>query len=227
MSKKQNNVGSFLKEKGYYLALGCMALVVAVAGVLYYRADGQEDAPVSVADTTSPTLLEDGDTDPRLAVDVIGTTPTTPTTPTQPEATQPSGPIQTMWPVEGETVAVFAADKLLYNETTRDWRVHHGMDLSAGEGTTVHAAADGEVYTIYEDQVMGTTVVLRHSGGYVTTYASLSPEVTVTVGQQVSMGDALGTVGTTALTEKALGPHVHFSVTRDGEILDPAEFVAG
>ena len=224
MSKKQNNFRSFLKEKGYYLALGCMALAVAVAGLVYYGADAREDRPVDVVDTTAPSLLEQGDTDPRLAIDVIGTTPTAPA-PT--ETTQPSQSLETMWPVEGEVVAVFAADKLTYNQTTKDWRVHHGVDLEAGEGTQVRAAAAGEVYTVYEDEIMGTTVVLRHTGGYVTTYASLSPEVSVAVGDKVDMGEVLGTVGNTALTEKALGPHVHFAVTRNGQQVDPAVFVEG
>ena len=53
---------------------------------------------------------------------------------------------------------------------------------------------------------MGTTVVIRHSGGYVTTYSCLSEETAVAAGDTVSCGDTIGTVGQTALTEKALEP---------------------
>ena len=60
----------------------------------------------------------------------------------------------------------FAADHLAYNATTRDWRTHEGLDLAAALGDPVCAAADGTVYTIYEDERYGTTVVLRHSGGF-------------------------------------------------------------
>ena len=59
-------------------------------------------------------------------------------------------------------------DCLSYNETTRDWRVHNGVDIAAEEGTPVMAAADGQVYTVYEDETMGTTVVIRHEDGYTT-----------------------------------------------------------
>ena len=130
-----------------------------------------------------------------------------------------------MWPVEGETAAAYAMDRLAYNETTRDWRVHNGVDLTATAGTEVKAAADGTVYTVYSDDLLGTTVVIRHSGGYVTTYSSLSEETAVAAGDTVSCGDTIGTVGKTALTEKALEPQVHFSVTCNDQGLDPAEFV--
>ncbi len=128
--------------------------------------------------------------------------------------------------MEGQTVAVYAMDSLTYNETTRDWRVHNGIDLAAEAGTKVCAAADGEVYTVYEDEAMGTTVVIRHDGGYTTRYASLAEEVMVQSGDQVTMGQAIGTVGTTALMESAIGDHVHFSVTCDGEIISPNDFLA-
>jgi len=73
---------------------------------------------------------------------------------------------------------------------------------------------------------MGMTVVIRHDGGYVTKYASLAQEVSVTPGDTVKVGQAIGTVGQTALLETAVGAHVHFSVTCDGEPVDPAEFLA-
>ena len=88
------------------------------------------------------------------------------------------------------------------------------------------AAADGEVYTTYEDDAMGCTVVIRHEGGYTTKYASLSKELLVQPGDMVTMGQAIGTVGSTALVETVLGPHVHFSVTCQDAPMDPADFLA-
>ena len=118
----------------------------------------------------------------------------------------------------------YAMDCLCYNPTTRDWRTHNGMDFAAEAGTPVVAAADGTVYTIYQDETMGTTVVIRHEDGYVTTYSSLSTDVQVSVGQAVELGQTIGTVGTTALLETALGDHVHFSVTCNGQNVDPEGF---
>ena len=116
-------------------------------------------------------------------------------------------------------------EALSYNQTTRDWRVHNGVDYGAEAGTSVVAVADGEVYTVYEDEQMGYTVVIRHEGGYVTKYASLDAEVSVSPGDAVQMGQTIGTVGSTALMENALGDHVHFSVTKNDEPVDPMEFL--
>ena len=150
-----------------------------------------------------------------------GTTPPESTAATEPTA----GKLKTCSPVQGEVLSPYAMEVLSYNQTTRDWRTHNGIDLAAPAGTDVLAAADGEVYTVYEDDRMGTTVVIRHDGGYTTRYCSLATEVAVSAGQEVSMGQAIGTVGTTALMENALGDHVHFSVTKDDEPVDPAAFL--
>ena len=122
-------------------------------------------------------------------------------------------------------VAEYSMECLSYNETTRDWRVHDGCDYAALTGTEVTAAADGEVYTVYEDDAMGMTVVIRHQDGYTTHYASLADEVFVKAGDKVSLGQPIGTVGSTALMESALPEHVCFSVTCNGESVDPAEFL--
>ena len=72
---------------------------------------------------------------------------------------------------------------------------------------------------------MGTTVTVDHHNGYVTTYASLQPDPPVLAGDSVSAGAVIGTVGNTSLSEAGLGAHLHFGVTRDGEPIDPAEFL--
>ena len=208
-------------SKGYYIALILCATAIGISGYLYYR-NVNDTAPVQ-ADATSPTILAgitDRDNVPVIATEPAGGDTTAPTT----ENTVPKV-FKTTVPVEGETVAEYAMDCLSYNQTTRDWRVHNGVDIAAAEGTPVMAAADGTVYTVYEDETMGTTVVIRHEDGYTTKYSCLAPEVTVAAGDPVTMGQQIGCVGTTALLESALDPHVHFSVTCDNEVVDPAEFL--
>jgi murein DD-endopeptidase MepM/ murein hydrolase activator NlpD len=119
----------------------------------------------------------------------------------------------------------YCMDCLGYNPTTRDWRTHDGMDIAAEAGTPVCAAADGTVYTVYHDEMMGTTIVIRHENGYVTTYASLSDQVTVKSGDIVQMGQTIGHAGSSALLECAIGDHVHFSVTQNGKTMDPESFL--
>lgn len=134
-------------------------------------------------------------------------------------------PMTVVSPLEGDVVAAFSMDQLLYNETLEDWRTHDGVDIAAPEGSSVMAACAGTVVAVDEDALMGTTVVIEHDDGYHTLYANLQSPPVVEVGETVSAGQMIGTVGTTAAAEAAQGPHLHFSVTKDGEPVDPASFL--
>ncbi len=212
--KSRKNTGKFA-GKGYYIALILCATAIGISGYMYYRnvnnPDPQTDDPALNVGVMDPT--EDG-------IAAIATQPNS-ESPTQSVTT----PIKTGYPVSGQTISGYSMDALSYNETTRDWRVHNGIDIAAEAGTTVCAAADGTVYATFEDDTMGTTVVIHHDGGYVTTYSSLDSEVSVKVGDTVTLGQAIGTVGNTALLENALGDHLHFSVSCNDNAMDPVEFL--
>ena len=223
-----NNKNGGIFGKGYYIALILCAAAIGISGYVYYRNANkmQPQLQEPVSDTVSAT-------EPQVDVAVVATEPNQGTVTVKPEPTDPATqptqapkPLKTGAPVAGQTVAAYAMDCLSYNETTRDWRVHNGVDIAAEEGTEVCAAADGTVYTTYEDDSMGMTVVIRHDGGYTTTYSSLAGELKVSAGDAVELGQAIGCVGSTALIETASGPHVHFSVTYRDEQMDPAEFLA-
>ena len=134
-------------------------------------------------------------------------------------------PPQRLSPLAGETVAVFSVDRLSYDETLGDWRTHDGIDIKADAGTAVTAACAGTVLQVEEDGRMGTAVTIDHGDGYVTTYASLQGEPLVLAGEEVAAGTPIGAVGNTSLTEAGLGAHLHFSVTRNGEAIDPAGYL--
>ena len=127
-------------------------------------------------------------------------------------------------PVDGETVTVFAMDRLLYNETLGDWRTHDGIDIAADPGTAVLAAADGMVESVKEDAMMGTTVTVRHEGDLETVYACLESGPEVEAGEQVFAGQVLGYVGSGAGAEASLVPHLHFSVLDEGAAVDPEDY---
>ena len=222
MSDKHTGRGVF--GKGYYIALILCAAAIGISGYLYYRNSNETETALQEPDTTvaAPGTTQQEDvaavaTQPQgTASATDGSESTTPTTKTC---------IKTGAPVTGDTVAGYARDCLSYNETTRDWRGHNGIDIAAEAGTEVLAAADGVVYTTYSDDSMGTTVVIRHDGGYTTKYSSLAEELSVKTGDSVELGQVIGCVGDTALIENALGPHVHFSVTYRDADMDPVEFI--
>ena len=128
-------------------------------------------------------------------------------------------------PLNGEVIAAFSVDALTYNSTLEDWRVHDGVDIAAPAGTEVLAAASGTVQEVRQDDLLGTTVVLRHAGDEQTTYANLQSKPPVKKGDAVTAGQVIGAVGATALAESAEEPHLHFSVSRDGDAVDPETYL--
>ncbi len=229
MSKNNmENFKNFMSGRGYYIALILCAVAIGISGYMYYRTANENGTPAGPDVSVAATLPEEELPSIAQPTQPTQTTPeaTRPVQPT-PAATQGQGskPSKTVSPVKGETVASYAMDCLAYNPTTRDWRVHNGVDIAAEAGTKVCAAAAGEVYTVYKDDTMGYTVVISHSGGYKTCYSSLSEDVAVKVGDKVTAGQTIGTVGNSALLESAIGDHLHFAVTCNGEQVDPADFL--
>ena len=210
--------------KGYYIALILCAAAIGITSYVYYR-NANQVQEVTVQETQEAVLAGTAAAEdvPVLATQPQATTPATQATTPAPTQNQP---LKTTSPVSGQTLSGYSMEALSYNQTTRDWRVHNGVDLAAEEGTEVCAAADGQVYTVYEDDAMGYTVVIRHDDGYTTKYSSLTENLAVKAGDTVTMGQTIGYAGDTAIVETALGSHVHFSVTCHDEPMDPAEFLA-
>ena len=226
MSNNKGNGGIFA-GKGYYIALVLCAIAIGITGYAVYR-NNTEELPAALEETDVselPALSEVEEDLPVLATK--GTQEPTAPTARQTEPTEPvKKTLRTMSPVSSGTEAAdYSMEALSYNRTTRDWRVHDGVDIAAGEGTPVCAAAEGVVEKVYEDDALGYTVVIRHDGGYTTQYSSLSQELSVSSGEAVAMGQVIGCVGASALLETTLGPHVHFSVSHQGAPMDPGEFL--
>ena len=222
----RNNKTFGIGGKGYYIALVLCAAAIGITGYVY-RTSQKKVEQVSLLETQE-VALRTGETTAAATEqpETKGTAPSrAETQPPQTQATVPSKPLKTGLPVQGSEAAVYSMDALSYNETTRDWRVHNGVDYGAEAGTPVLAAADGTVTAVKEDDLMGCTLVLRHSGGYETTYYGLAQMPELAVGETVELGEQIGEVGTSALAETALGPHVHFSVTYQDMPMNPGDFL--
>ncbi len=212
--------------KGYYIALILCAAAIGITSYVYYRNADRSQQIIQEETAYIPAGTFDLETD----IPVLATQPKaeeiTPSAAGEETAPPLKKSLQTQSPVSGEEIFGYSMEALSYNETTRDWRVHNGVDLAAEEGTPVSAAADGTVYSVGEDDAMGYTVMIRHEGGYTTCYSSLGENIPVSAGDTVVMGQTIGYVGSTALVETTMGSHVHFSVTCRNEPMDPAEFLA-
>ena len=222
MSEHKQNRNS----KSYVLGLVLCAAAVWITGYVFYRSTNQVQE-ASLQETYEDVLVGTIGTEdvPVIATQPQSTESAPAATETVPAPTE-KRILKTMSPVEGAPIFGYSMEALSYNQTTRDWRVHNGIDLAAEEGAKVIAAADGEVYTVYEDDTLGHTVVIRHNDGYTTCYSSLSDQISVKPGDKVTMGDTIGYAADSAIVESTLGSHVHFSVTHYDEPMNPEEFLA-
>ncbi len=100
----------------------------------------------------------------------------------------------------------------------RPRRPHRGMDISAPRGTPVRAPADGLVVMTGDFFFTGKTVFIDHGRGMVSMYAHLD-RIMVRARQPVNQGEQIGTVG---MTGRATGPHLHWAVSLNRTMVNPA-----
>lgn len=231
----ENKWRAILGDAGFYVTMAVCLLVVGVSS--YFLLFDSEENPAPEADppaettVTAPAPIPEEPEEPPV-VETISPEPVA-ETPPMPEVEIDDTPVMaeaprlTVSPLQGEVLTAFSVDKLVYNATLEDWRTHDGVDISAGLGAAVLAACSGTVEAVTDDALMGTTVTISHGGGYQTTYANLQADPAVERGDAVSAGQIIGAVGATAAAEAAQSPHLHFSVTKDGDAVDPGEFLIG
>jgi len=100
----------------------------------------------------------------------------------------------------------------------RIWRPHLAIDYAAPAGTPISTIGDGTVIYSAWDNGYGNYIKIRHPNNYVTGYGHLSRFVKgLKNGQKVKQGEIIGYVGATGL---ATGPHLDFSISKNGEKVD-------
>ena len=218
----------FWSGKAYYIVLGLCAVAIAVAGYVFVS-DAVTEKRALEASLSAPvtaTVPEQSKTERKSELPA-GQEVQAAAEAEQEEARQPVSQTveETVMPVSGAVQQDHVMDRLVYNTTTRDWRVHNGVDLSGPLGQPVQAARGGTVTAVYEDDSYGITVVVQHEGGWSSHYCGLAEQPAVKAGDAVTVGQTLGVIGNTAMVEAAQEPHLHFEVYRNGEPADPAGFL--
>ncbi len=99
---------------------------------------------------------------------------------------------------------------------------HQGLDFNPGAGTPIFAIADGVVIKAEHSGGFGNHAIIEHTinGQRVTsTYAHMTTASSpLVVGQQILVGDFVGTVGSTGTST---GAHLHFEIRIDDIAIDP------
>jgi murein DD-endopeptidase MepM/ murein hydrolase activator NlpD len=100
-------------------------------------------------------------------------------------------------------------------------RHHAAIDLAASTGTVVKAASAGKVSATGYNATYGNFIILSHGDNYQTMYAHLS-QISVTKDSQVQQGAKIGEVGSTGYST---GPHLHFAVYKNGQAVNPLDYL--
>ena len=94
---------------------------------------------------------------------------------------------------------------------------HSGIDMAANLGNSVFPALDGKVVETSYNSVYGNYVIIKHHSGYRTLYGHLS-KITCKPGNFVYTNTKIGEVGSTGMST---GPHLHFTVYKNGKTVNP------
>jgi len=123
-------------------------------------------------------------------------------------------------PIEGTITSQYGIRE---HPRTGDKEFHTGLDITTNPGNPVRATADGIVSFSGWNGGSGNLVVLEHGFGFSTCYAHNKMN-TVKVGQKIRRGDVIGYVGSTG---NATGPHVHYEIWKDGNHINPNDYIEG
>lgn len=238
---RSSRVGRFFRRYGAVSALvGCAVIVGVVYAITWSNESPQQPTP-TVSEEPAPyshhfPMLDD--TSQRLYDILVTPVPYKAVAPqptrvpqvtpaAEPGISKPDPAVpQMLRPAEGNIVAAFSQDALVFSQTLQQWSTHPGVDISGTEGAPVCAVLDGVVTEVVRDELMGICVRVSHDNDMESFYAGLS-QANVDTGRKLKQGDMLGTMGDTAIAEAAQGDHLHFEFTVKGKTINPVPFFIG
>ncbi len=215
MSQEKNTPKNKKKLLTYYLILGaCILLIAAVTVTVIFAVRGNDDS--FQIDDGNGDVIDGGDQNDDDDND------------DDDDGDQPSEDVSSAY----EFIAPVAEMDVIndytfyYNKTLDCYHYHTGLDMAAEAGTEVKACVDGTVESITTGDLLdGTKIVLSHADGVKTSYFFIDAAEGLEVGDTVKRGDVIGTVAEPTGSEYKEGAHLHFEVSKNGEIADPNEYL--
>lgn len=107
------------------------------------------------------------------------------------------------------------------NPVTGEYKLHKGIDYAGNYGDSIKASKSGIVEYSGWISGYGNTIILGHGNGVQTLYPH-AQTLNVNVGDKVSQGEIIATVGSTG---NSTGPHLHFEIRINGQPVDPLNYI--
>ena len=118
-----------------------------------------------------------------------------------------------IWPTTAKRISSYYG--------TRSRGYHTGLDIDGNSGDPVWAAKDGTVLEAGYNGSYGNDIVISHGDGLKTRYSHLK-SISVSVGDKVTIGEQIGTEGSTG---NSTGAHLHFEVIVNGDSVNPLNYI--
>lgn len=223
----------FLKEKGFYISLICGVIAIAVFAAICMNLGDDEGAPMAeatltpapVSSTATPKVEEASSHSAKSEVKETKTPkPTKEAVKTQSKSVknklqfdQEAG---LLWPVKGDILMEYSADKVVYFKTLAQYRTNPALLIEAKEGTDVKASADGIVTSVATSEETGRTVTVSIGNDFTLTYGQLK-DVAVGKGDSVSEGQVIGKIAKPTKYYTEEGENLYFQVKEKDSSVNP------
>ena len=129
-----------------------------------------------------------------------------------------------IWPIDGNVLLNYSMDETIYFSTLDQYKYNPAVVIAGNVGQEVNAAEDGKVTSIETDAQTGVTVTVSLGDGYEVVYGQLS-EVCVTQGENIVEGDIIGYLGEPTKYYSVEGCNLYFQLLKDGEPVNPLEYL--
>lgn len=128
------------------------------------------------------------------------------------------------WPASGATLINYSMDKTVYFSTLEQYKYNPALIIGGEVGETIAASAAGVVTNIEQSAQTGTTVTLDMGNGYSAVYGQLK-EVPLQIGDYVGSGETVGYLSEPTKYYSVEGPNLYFEIMKDGEPVNPLDFM--
>ena len=206
----------------------CFVVVVAVIGMIVFN------RPQTIEEEKQ--LVKNEDVQAKIELQVPMETPKVeekilPPSEPQSSSVEPvieervfSSTDELLWPIAGNVLLNYSMDQTIYFSTLDQYKYNPAIIISGNVGDEVRAAETGKVISIEEDAKTGTTVRMDLGKGFEMLCGQLSA-VRVKEGQTVNKGELLGYVAEPTKYYVVEGPNVYFQLLKDGEPVNPLEYM--
>ncbi|MBS1792354.1 MAG: peptidoglycan DD-metalloendopeptidase family protein [Acidobacteria bacterium] len=219
--KNTKNVSSFINKSAKFEPV---SMNPTNSGEVEIISTFEDEVRTEGLDSSLKNLMLDGrivnSTRPRIAPNApVTEIPTTVPPADMPRVANSDARVTYQMPVVGRISSGFGNR---FHPIDRKVKFHGGIDIAVPTGTKVGAAADGIVKFAGWKGGYGNVVIIEHPDGSETLYGHNS-KLLVVEGQKVVAGEPISLSGSTG---KSTGPHVHFEIRQNGQLVNPAKFLS-